>query len=145
MGLCIFLSDGLFLAKNASWIQFASGILVSVCWVNTLACFRLFHVQSERPSLYDVNVTGARNVVALCKKHNVLKLIYISTVHAIPKKPKIIVMTKTDEFSSNKVIEAYAKTKAEATSYVINAAERGPNACAIYLSDMTGMTTAECI
>ena len=35
----------------------------------------------------DVNVRGTENVVSLCKEHNVKKLVYISSVHALPELP----------------------------------------------------------
>lgn len=36
-------------------------------------------------TLYAVNVTGTKNVLALCLKYHADKLVYVSSVHAIPE------------------------------------------------------------
>ena len=71
-------------------------------------------------NVYDVNVNGTKNIVDLCCEYNVSKLIYVSSVHAIPEKPIGQEITETKDFSPEKVKGLYAKTKAEATSYVLN-------------------------
>ncbi len=35
-------------------------------------------------NMYDVNVRGTKNMIQKCKQYNVKKLIYVSSVHAIP-------------------------------------------------------------
>lgn len=89
-------------------------------------------------SVYDVNVTGTQNVVDLCREYRVLKLVYVSSVHAIPEKEKGTTITETDEFDPNKVVGNYAKTKAKATRYVLEAAKQGLNACVVHPSGITG-------
>ena len=37
--------------------------------------------------IYDVNVGGTANVIAQCREHGVSRLVYISSVHALPEKP----------------------------------------------------------
>ena len=64
---------------------------------------------------------GTKNVVNACKEMNVKKLIYTSSVHAIPTKPKGEIITETKTFSPDLVKGTYAKTKAEATKYVLEA------------------------
>ena len=71
-------------------------------------------------NVYAVNVNGTRNIIELCKKSNVSKLIHVSSVHAIPEKPAGQIITETTEFSSARVKGFYAKTKAEATAYVLD-------------------------
>lgn len=73
--------------------------------------------------MYDVNVNGTKNIVDLCIENNVKKLVYISSVHAIPEKPKGLTIFETKNFSQDKVIGNYAKTKAEATKYVLKSSE----------------------
>lgn len=75
--------------------------------------------------VFDVNVTGTKNIVDLCLKHQVHRLIYVSSVHAIPEKPQGETITETDIFHPSDVVGLYAKTKSEATSYVLAAAHRG--------------------
>ncbi len=73
----------------------------------------------NKKKMYNVNVEGTKNVVKACKKVGVKKLIYTSSVHAIPERPKGEIITETTEFSSKLVKGTYAKTKAEATKYVL--------------------------
>ena len=75
----------------------------------------------NKSRMYKVNVEGTKNVVDVCKKVGVKKLVYTSSVHAIKEQPKGKVITETDEFSSKLVKGTYAKTKAEATKYVLKA------------------------
>ena len=89
-------------------------------------------------AVYDVNVTGTKNVVDLCKEYSVDKLVYISSVHAIPEQPKGTVIVETKDFSQDKVVGNYAKTKAEATAYVLDAARQGLNVCIVHPSGIIG-------
>ena len=88
--------------------------------------------------IYNVNVTGTRNVVDLCKEYQVSRLVYVSSVHAIPEQPAGTTITETTEFSPDHVVGLYARTKAEATAYVLNAARQGLNACVVHPSGITG-------
>jgi len=88
--------------------------------------------------VYDTNVRGTKNIVDLCKEYNVSKLLYVSSVHAIPEKPKGEVIIEVKDFSPDKVVGAYAKTKAEASAYVIEAIEEGLNATIVHPSGIAG-------
>jgi dihydroflavonol-4-reductase len=90
------------------------------------------------PLLRHVNVTGTRNIVSMCEKRHVKKLVYVSSVHAIPEKPKGHVITETDLFNPVLVKGAYAKTKAEATKIVLDAAARGLDASVVHPSGICG-------
>lgn len=70
--------------------------------------------------IYSVNVEGTKNVLQACKKENVKKLVYTSSVHAIKEKPKDQIITETKEFSEENVKGLYAKTKAAATKYLLD-------------------------
>ena len=41
------------------------------------------------PLLYDVNVNGTKTVVSLCLEKQVKRMVYVSSVHAIPEKGKL--------------------------------------------------------
>lgn len=86
----------------------------------------------------DVNVRGTENVVNLCKEHSVTKLVYISSVHALPELPHGSVMHEVDGFQSDAVIGLYAKTKAAATQIVLDAAKEGLDATVIQPSGIIG-------
>lgn len=70
--------------------------------------------------MYEVNVQGSKNVVQACKECHVKRLVYTSSVHAIPEKKKGEVITETKTFSEKFVKGTYAKTKAEATRYMLS-------------------------
>ena len=90
------------------------------------------------PLLYDVNVNGTRNVVELCREYHVERLVYVSSVHAIPEKDKTSVLTEVSHFSPEEVVGGYAKTKAEATQLVLDAAGKGLDAVVVHPSGILG-------
>ncbi len=89
-------------------------------------------------AVVDVNVTGTGHVVELCEAHHVKKLVYVSSVHAIPELPAGATMHEIDLFSPNNVEGLYAKTKAAATQLVLNAALRGLDATVVHPSGIIG-------
>ncbi len=76
------------------------------------------------PRAYQVNVCGTKNLVALALRYRVYRFIYVSSVHAIaePKQNRLIYETK--QFSTGAVEGGYAKTKAEAAAFVLEAAQQ---------------------
>lgn len=88
--------------------------------------------------LYDTNVVGTKNIVAMCMKHNVKRLVYVSSVHAIPELKKGEVMAEVRDFNPEYVRGAYAKTKAEATAAVLKASEEGLDAVVVHPSGIAG-------
>ena len=89
-------------------------------------------------NVYDVNVTGTKNVTLLCQKYKVKKLVYVSSVHAIPEKPTGQVIAEVTDFSPEKVKGLYAKTKAEATAFVLEQARKGLNVNVVHPSGICG-------
>ncbi len=92
----------------------------------------------EVPAVFKVNVNGTRNVVDLCEEYHIKKLVYVSTVHAIPEKKKGEIITEIKDFNPDEVVGFYAKTKSEATAYVLAAARRGLNASVVHPSGISG-------
>lgn len=88
--------------------------------------------------VYDVNVSGTRNIVELCLKHAVHKLVYVSSVHALPELPKGETSREIAHFDPKAVIGLYAQTKAEATQIVLDAAAQGLNASVVHPSGICG-------
>ncbi len=72
-----------------------------------------------------VNVGGTKNICDICSDRQFGKLIYVSSVHAIPEEQKGGMITESDTFSPDLVSGGYAKTKAEATAYVLSAMNSG--------------------
>lgn len=96
---------------------------------------------SPEPSqkVYDVNVTGTRNIVDLCVVHRVRKLVYVSSTGAIPEPKDGETITEPDAFDPDDVVGYYARTKALATMYVLDAVKRrGLDASVIYPAGICG-------
>lgn len=88
--------------------------------------------------IYRVNVGGTNHILRHCEKHGVGKLVYVSSVHAIPEKPKGSQISEDTVFSPDKVAGDYARSKAVATSLVLEAAGRGLNASVVFPSGLIG-------
>lgn len=88
------------------------------------------------PELYNVN--GTKNILQLCREYQVKRLVYVSSVHAIPEQKRGKVTGEIGEFSPDAVIGGYAKTKAEATRAVLKAAEEGLDAVVVQPSGILG-------
>ena len=90
------------------------------------------------PQMVDVNVNGTKNILALCREYGVKRLVYVSSVHAIPEKDGYAVLREVDRFSPRQVTGGYAKTKAEATQAVLDAAAQGLDAVVVHPSGILG-------
>lgn len=88
--------------------------------------------------IYDVNVNGTKNIISMCKKHGAKRLIYVSSVHAIPEKPAGEMITEVDHFDPALVEGYYAKTKAEATQLVLDSVKDGLDAVVVHPSGIIG-------
>lgn len=96
-------------------------------------------IQSKRDeNVWKVNVNGTGNVLALCAEHHIDRVIYVSSVHAIPERPAPEIITETDLFSPDAVKGQYAKSKAAAAKLALDAAERGLNLSIVHPSGIIG-------
>lgn len=84
------------------------------------------------PEIYDINVNGTKKLLNVCRKKNIEKFVYVSSTSAIPEQPKGTIQKEISFFSSENVLGFYAKTKAEATQAVLDAAEEGLNASVVF-------------
>lgn len=90
------------------------------------------------PIVNQTNIGGTKNVIEKVLEINA-KLVYVSSVHAIPVKPGEEKIVEVDTFDPQKVDGLYAETKAEAANLVLDAVrERGLNACIVHPSGMIG-------
>lgn len=94
--------------------------------------------EEATPQMHDVNVNGTKNILALCREYGVKRLVYVSSVHAIPEKDGYAVLREVDSFSPQQVTGGYAKTKAEATQAVLDAAAQGLDAVVVHPSGILG-------
>ncbi len=88
--------------------------------------------------LYKVNVEGTRNIISQCFSHNVAKLVYVSSVHVIPEAPPGLVMSEPVSVSDSLVRGHYAKSKAMATSLVMDAIRNRLTASLVFPSGIIG-------
>lgn len=102
-------------------------------------CAAIVYIKTKyNQKVYDVNVNGTKNIIDKVLEKNA-KLVYVSSVHAIPEKPHKETITEIKEFDPKKVEGEYAKTKAETAKYVLNMVEkRGLNACIVHPSGIIG-------
>lgn len=89
-------------------------------------------------NMYDVNVNGTKNICALCMEYHVSRLVYVSSVHAIPEQDKMHVLHEVASFSPLTVMGGYAKTKAEATQAVLDCVRQGLDAVVVHPSGILG-------
>lgn len=88
--------------------------------------------------VWDINVTGTQNIIEMCRQYQVEKLIYVSSVHALPELPDHQVITEVTSFDPQRVKGLYAQTKAAASQLVMEAANNGLNASLIHPSGIVG-------
>lgn len=107
--------------------------------VYVIHCAAIVYIKSKpNPAVYQVNVLGTRNIVEKTLEVDA-KLIYVNSVHALPELPHGSVITEITNFDPAKVEGEYAKSKAEAARYVLEAVQsRGLDACIVHPSGIIG-------
>lgn len=71
--------------------------------------------------VHDVNVVGTRNIVDLCVRNKVRKLVYISSTSAIPELASDREIVEVDSFDPDCIFGYYGKSKAKASQIVMDA------------------------
>lgn len=75
--------------------------------------------------MHDVNIEGTKNLLSLCQKHAIKKLVYISSVAAIGRKENSNTITESAKWESSALNTAYANSKYLAELEVWRAHEEG--------------------
>ena len=66
-------------------------------------CAAIVYIKSKyNPMVYEVNVNGTKNVIDLVLESGA-KMVYVSSVHALPEKPNREVITEITDFDPEKV------------------------------------------
>ena len=101
-------------------------------------CAAIVTVKSKfNQKVYDVNVGGALNVAEKALSIGA-RLVYVSSVHAIPERGQKVI-GETKEFDPELVVGQYAKTKAETANALLKMSrERGLDVVIVYPSGMLG-------
>ncbi len=75
-----------------------------------------------------VNIEGTRNVVAACRKANVRRLVYTSSIHALGRPEHGVIIDENTPYDPEHAISAYDYSKASASLEVLKACQEGLNA-----------------
>lgn len=89
--------------------------------------------------VYEVNVTGTKNIVDKCLEHKARKLVYVGSTGAIPELPKGRSIVEVERYDPEAVVGFYGKTKAEASQVVLDAVKyRGLDASIVCPTGIAG-------
>ena len=121
---------------EAALERFFAGANENACVIHCAGLISVATHPGDR--IYRVNVDGTKNMLKRCREHGVGRLVYVSSVHAIPEKPKGTEIAETTTFSPELVRGDYAKSKAMATALVLQAAKEGLNASVVFPSGIIG-------
>lgn len=102
------------------------------------AAAKISILSKEDPTIWDINVNGTKNVMELALQSHITKVIYVSSIHALPEKPKSEIIQETKEFSPDFVEGQYAKSKAEAARIVLEYANNGLPVCIVHPTGVIG-------
>ena len=86
----------------------------------------------------EINVDGTRNVVAACEHNPGCRLVYVSSVHALPDLPAGETIREVDDFPVPDLLGGYAQSKSQATAVVLEAVRRGLDARIAFPSGVIG-------
>lgn len=99
----------------------------------------LIDTAPRRPKLLDeVNIGGTRHIVEACLDAHVERLVYVSSVHALPDLPDDQLITEVKEFPVPNLLGPYARSKSSATAVVYDGIRRGLDAVIVYPSGVIG-------
>ena len=108
-------------------------------YVSLIHCAALITIASKHnPEVWNINVHGTNNVMSLARDTGVDRIVYVSSVHAIPERPANETITEVSSFSPNLVHGQYAKSKAAAAQIVMDYAKAGLNVSIVHPSGIIG-------
>ncbi|MBQ9810741.1 MAG: NAD-dependent epimerase/dehydratase family protein [Spirochaetales bacterium] len=94
--------------------------------------------KKHSPEMLRVNVDGTRNVIQACLENKVKRLLYVSSVHAIPEGNRKDPIRETGHFSEDAVKGSYSRTKAIASQMVLDAGAKGLDVVIVHPSGIYG-------
>ncbi len=92
----------------------------------------------KKKLIHRVNVEGTKNIVDTCLENHIPKLVYTSSVHALQELPKPQLQKESDIFDPKLVKGLYAKSKAEATAYVLSKVNLGTDIVIVHPAGVIG-------
>ena len=107
--------------------------------VTLIHCAALITITSRlNTQVWNVNVHGTENVMQLALNAAVDRVVYVSSVHAIPEKPLGQIISEVSSFSPELVHGQYAKSKAAAAQVALDYAKKGLNLSIVHPSGIIG-------
>ncbi len=107
--------------------------------VTLLHCAAMITIASkEDRRVWDVNVNGTENVMRLARQAGVERVVYVSSVHAIPERPHGETIREVADFSPHLVHGQYARSKAAAAQRTLAHAREGLNVSIVHPSGIIG-------
>lgn len=90
--------------------------------------------------VYDVNVVGTENVLYYCDRmgKQLRSLVYVGSTGTLGSKSGNQEYTEPTYFNPSQLPDCYSRTKAEASNRVLDAAQRGMNACIVMPTGILG-------
>ena len=108
-------------------------------YVTLIHCAAFITIASGKdPRVWNTNVNGTRNIMEAALAAGVDRVVYVSSVHAIPERPKPETIAEVDSFSPDLVHGQYAKSKAAAAQIVMDYAKKGLNVSIVHPSGIIG-------
>lgn len=99
---------------------------------------RITIASQNDPRVWATNVVGTDCVMAAARSAGIDRVVYVSSVHAIPERPKGETITEVDVFSPDRVQGQYAKSKAAAAQIALDYADKGLNVSVVHPSGIIG-------
>jgi dihydroflavonol-4-reductase len=115
----------------------AAGKDAEIVFIHTASVVHIGKNKKIIKEMYDTNINGTQNIINICIKYGV-RLLYVSSVHAITEPKCSSLTTEIKAFNPKKVVGKYAKTKAMASKLVMEAATKGLDAVLVHPSGITG-------
>ena len=107
--------------------------------VTLIHCAAFITVATKyNPAVWETNVTGTNNIMDLALSYGVNRVVYVSSVHAIPERSFPEIISEVDSFSPELVHGQYAKSKAAAAQIVMDYAKKGLNVSIVHPSGIIG-------
>lgn len=107
--------------------------------VTLIHCAALITIASRlNTQVWSVNVHGTENVMQLALNAAVDRVVYVSSVHAIPEKPLGQIISEVSSFLPELVHGQYAKSKAAAAQVALDYAKKGLNLSIVHPSGIIG-------
>lgn len=98
----------------------------------------------EWPTLEAVNVKGVQNIVTLCQKYKVRRLVHFSSIEALDVNPKDRPIDETNALVPPDFKIPYPRSKAEGQRIVLKAVAEGLDAVIVYPTGIIGPNDYGC-